>query len=193
MIGDIVRDSYVVQLKEMKTYLKKHYLEEEAQSRILKIFQDLDTLPLNMEMLFESRVAGGVNKCANHSGSLIVRLHADYLCLRFKYMCWETRDFPFLTYGSTTRQEDVYSLVDGYQRLIHEHMRFGTPVRKDVMCSVVEELLQLELDYVIVRYSDVDRTIGLLCEFVNDDHLSYLGGRFMGKCANILLEGKYLK
>ena len=193
MIGSIVRNSYVVQLREMKAYLRKHYLEEEAQPRILKILQDLDTMPLDLEMLVETRVAGGVYKCANYSGSLIIRLFADYLCLQFKFMWWETRDTTFIADEANTWQEEVYTLVDGYQRLIHEHIRFSTPVHKEVMYAVVEELLQLELDHVIVRYSDVDRTIGLMCEFVNDDHLSYLGGRFMGKCANYLMEGEYLK
>ena len=89
MLEELVKGSHLSKLKDMKGYLDMYGLDE-GNPEVMNILQTLEVMPIDIGMLRQSCIGRSVRHCANGSLNVDVKLHADYLCSKFKGMWWET-------------------------------------------------------------------------------------------------------
>ena len=191
MLEELVKGSHLSKLKDMKGYLDMYGLDE-GNPEVMNILQPLEVMPIDIGMLRQSCIGRSVRHCANGSLNVDVKLHADYLCSKFKGMWWETLSAECMKKceGLFKWQQDLVKIVSQYQCLMHEHLRFSAGSGAELLYYMLEQLAALDLDCVVLRYTEVERTVLLICESVKDSRLSALGNQLVERCINMMMVGR---
>ena len=175
----------------MKGYLDMYGLDG-GNFEVMNILQTLEVMPIDIGLLRRSYIGRSVRHCANGSLNVDIRLHADYLCSKFKGMWWDTLSVECMKKceGLFKWQQDLVKIVAQYQCLMHEHLRFNAGSGAELLYYMIEQLTALDLDCVVIRYTEVERTVTLICESVDDSRLSEIGNRLVERCINLMMVGR---